>query len=153
MQLYCIQGIYIRMKPARAHTMSPVGRLTNLASVPVVDWDTIGVMGSLVCLAHCLLLPLVVGVILFEEEWLVVALTAPALFALMSGWRTHGKWVPGFFMVSGLIVLNSAAFATPENWEAGLTVLGGLLLIGAHGLNYHLRRCCLRCVDGGSYHS
>ncbi len=237
------------MKPAFSDTTRPVVRLTSLTPVPVVNWDAVGVMGSLACLAHCLLLPLAVGVlpwlILFEGEWLVVALTAPALFALISGWRTHGRWVlivspcslyilghpspqndcarrqvclrrpgqacvrhdtllrsapwlpqcryavdrlalcfvyaracaqtptkppapaairglpacarlrvafpgwrPGFFMVSGLVTLNSAAFAAPENWEAGLTVLGGLLLIGAHGLNYHFCRCCLRCADG-----
>lgn len=139
------------MKPAFSHTTLPVARLTSLAPGTVVNWDAVGVMGSLACLAHCLLLPLAVGVlpwlILFEGEWLVVALTAPALFALMSGWRTHGRWVPGFFMVSGLVALNSAAFATPENWEAGLTILGGLLLIGAHGLNYHLCRRCPRCAD------
>ena len=146
------------MKSALSPTTPTVARLTNLVRVPVINWDAVGVMGSLVCLVHCLLLPLAVVVlpwlVLFEGEWLhrglTVALVAPALLALIPGWRVHGRWLPGFFMAGGLAALNTAAFATPENWETGLTVLGGLFLIAAHGLNRYL---CRRCVDGDGCHS
>ena len=152
---------YIRMKPALSHTTPTVTRQISLAPGPAVNWSTDGVMGSLVCLVHCLLLPLAVVVlpwlVLFEEEWLhrglAVALAAPALLAFVFGWRRHGRWLPGFLMAGGLVVLNAAAFAAPEHWETGLTVLGGLFLIAAHGLNRHLCHRCLRCVDGGGCHS
>ena len=56
------------MKPELAHTTSTVARLTSLATSPAINWDAVGVMGSLICLAHCLLLPLaVVGL-----PWLVL---------------------------------------------------------------------------------
>ena len=149
------------MKPELAHTTSTVARLTSLATSPAINWDAVGVMGSLICLAHCLLLPLaVVGLpwlVLFEGEGLhrglAVALAAPALLAFVFGWRRHGRWLPGFLMAGGLVALNAAAFAAPESWESGLTVLGGLFLIAAHGLNHHLCRRCPRCVDGDGCHS
>lgn len=149
------------MKPALFPTTHTVARLTNWVPGPSVNWDAVGVIGSLVCLVHCLLLPLaVVGLpwlVLFEGEWLhrwlAVVLTAPAILAFILGWRVHGGWLPGLFMASSLAALNSAAFAAPENWETGLTVVGGLFLIAAHGLNRQLCRRCSRCVDRGGCHS
>ena len=149
------------MKSALSPTTPTVARLTNLVRVPVINWDAVGVMGSLVCLVHCLLLPLAVVVlpwlVLFEGEWLhrglTVALAATALLAFIPSWRVHGRWLPGLFMAGGLAALNSAAFAASENWETGLTVVGGLFLIAAHGLNHHLCRRCPRCVDRGGCHS
>lgn len=145
------------MKTARSHTMpTAAARLASLTPAPTVNWDAVGVMGSLVCLVHCLLLPLAVVVppwlVLLEGEWLhrglAVALAAPALLAFIPGRRVHGRRLPGFFMAGGLAALNAAAFAAPECWETALTVLGGLFLIAAHGLNRHLCRCCPRCVGG-----
>lgn len=161
MQLNCIYGHYIRMKPEFSHTPPTVARLTSLAPSPAINWDAIGVLGSFICLVHCLVLPLAVVVlpwlVLFEGEGLhrglAVALVAPALLAFIPGWRNHGRRLPGLFMAGGLIALNAAAFVAPERWETGLTVLGGLFLIAAHGLNRHLCRRCLRCVDGGGCHS
>ena len=149
------------MKPALFHTTPTVAPLTSLAPSPTVNWDAVGVMGSLVCLVHCLLFPLAVVVlpwlVLFEGKWLhqglAVALAAPALLAFVFGWRRHGRWLPGFLTAGGLVAFNAAAFAAPEHWETGLTVLGGLFLIAAHGLNRHFCRRCPRCVDGGGCHS
>ena len=98
--------------------------VARLATGPTVNWDAVGVMGSLVCLVHCLLLPLAVvalpWLVLFEGEWLhrwlAVTLAAPALLACVFGWRRHGKWLPGFLMAGGLVALNAAAFAAPEHW-------------------------------------
>ena len=148
------------MKPALFHTTPTVAPLTNLVPGPAINWDAVGVMGSLVCLVHCLLLPLAVVVlpwlVLFEGEslhrWLAVSLAAPVLLAFVFGWRRHGRWQPGFLMAGGLVALNAAAFTAPEHWETSLTVLGGLFLIAAHGLNRHLCRRCPRCVDGGGCH-
>lgn len=131
------------MKPALFSTTPTAARPTKLLPSQTVNWDAVGVVGSLVCLVHCLLLPLaVVGLpwlVLLEGEWLhrglAVALAAPAVLAFILGWQLHRKWLPGAIMAGGLAALNCAAFAAPENWETGLTVLGGVFLIAAHGLN------------------
>lgn len=152
------------MKLALFPTTPTVAQLTNLVANPTVNWDAVGVIGSLVCLVHCLLLSLAVVVlpwlVLLEGEWLhrglTVALAATALLAFIPGSRVHCRWLPGLLMAGGLVALNAATFAAPENWETGLTVLGGLFLIAAHSLNFYLcRRCrrCPRCVDGGGCHS
>ena len=161
MQLNCIYGLYIRMTPALSHTTSTVAPLISFAPSLAINWDAVGVMGSLVCLVHCLLPPLAVVVlpwlVLFEGEslhrWLAVSLAAPVLLAFVFGWRRHGRWLPGFFMAGGLATLNAAAFTAPEHWEIELTVLGGLFLIAAHVLNSQLCRRCPRCVDRGGCHS
>ncbi len=134
--------------------------VAQLAAGSAVKWDVVGAMGSLVCLIHCLLLPLAVVMLpwfaLFEGEWLhqwlAITLAVPVLLASVFGWRRHGKWLPSFFMAGGLGALNAAAFAAPEHWESGLTVLGGLFLIAAHGLNYHLCRRCRICVNERGCH-
>lgn len=143
------------MKPARSHATPLAKRLTGLVPDSAVNWDAIGVLGSFVCLVHCLVLPLAVVIlpwlVLFEGEGLhrglAVALAVPAVLAFIPGWRNHGKWLPGLFMAGGLIALNAAAFVVPEHWETGLTVVGGLFLIAAHVLNRHLCRRCPGCVE------
>lgn len=143
------------MKPASLHPLPASTRPPGLTRGLDINWDAVGVVGSLICLVHCLLLPLAVAVlpwlVLFEDAWLhqglAVALASPALLAFLSGWRRHGRWLPGFLMGGGLAALNSAAFVAPENWETWLTILGGLFLIAAHGLNRHLCRHCPRCVE------
>lgn len=149
------------MKPGLFHAAPTVARLTNVVPGLAVNWDHVGVGGSVICLVHCLLLPLaaatVPGLVLFEGQWLhrwlAIALAASALLALIPGWRIHGRWLPGLLMAGGLAAVNTAAFAAPESWETRLTVLGGLCLIAAHGINHHLRRSCPRCAEGGGCHS
>ncbi len=134
---------------------SAVPPLANAA----VNWDAVGIAGSLVCLAHCLLLPMVLAALpllaLFEEEWLhrglAVALLVPVALVLVPGWYRHGRWLPGLFMTVGLVAINTAVFTASERWETGLTLAGALSLILAHGLNLYFCRRCLRCADGGEW--
>lgn len=138
------------MKYALFRTAPTVAPPPSAAPSPSINWDAAGVIGSMVCLLHCLLLPVAMVVlpwlVLVQGEWLhrvlAVTLMAPALLAFSFGWRHHGRWLPGFLMAVGLLALNAAAFLAPEQWETALTVLGGVFLVVAHGLNRHLSRRC-----------
>lgn len=44
-------------------------------------------------------------------------------------------------------VAAETALGRPE-WDVPLTLAGGLVLLGAHGLNLHLCRTCRRCAPG-----
>lgn len=68
-------------------------------------------------------------------------------------WNGHDLWFPHFFTADGLTTLNTAAFATPEVWEAGLTMLAGLFLIAVHRLNRPLCRRYPRYINMYRCHS
>jgi hypothetical protein len=117
-------------------------------------WDAWGQVLSLLCLAHCLLLPLVLGTlpVLAGEVLrempvhlaLVVLAGALGVASFVPGFRAHGDWrVPGLG-AGGLLLLLLALVALPEGpAETGTTVAGATLLVGAHGLNRrHCRKCC-----------
>ncbi|MEL7296598.1 MAG: MerC domain-containing protein [Pseudomonadota bacterium] len=104
--------------------------------------DVYAVAGSLLCLVHCLALPALVGSLTaitpFVESELVhkllVLLLAPAtLYAIFADKNWAGRH---FFVVAaviGLSLLCAAAFIPPaEAFETPLTVVGSILLSGAH---------------------
>lgn len=108
------------------------------------------------CLAHCLALPLLmvlapwVDLGILGEKWfhlaLVVFVVPISLLAFRTGLRQHGDrgmLLPG---LSGLALVSIAAvleFAHIGSHElaAGLTSVGGILLIVAHWRNLRGRRC------------
>ncbi|MEM7762676.1 MAG: MerC domain-containing protein [Pseudomonadota bacterium] len=104
--------------------------------------DVYAVAGSLLCLAHCLALPALVGSLsaiapFVESELahkLLVLLLAPAtVYAIAGDQAWSGRH---FFVVAaviGLSLLGAAAFFPPlEAHETPLTVLGSMLLSSAH---------------------
>lgn len=108
------------------------------------------------CLVHCLALPVVMVLApwfslgIFGEQWfhlaLVVLVLPISLVAFRLGYRQHGgrgMLLPG---LSGLALVALAAvmeFAHLGSHElaAGLTSLGGVLLIVGHWRNLRARRC------------
>lgn len=101
---------------------------------------------SLVCLVHCLLLPLVAAsapflAVLAEAEWLHASFAALAVVASCTviasapGARSPRFLVPALAGISFLILgVFAEALALDETL---LTVVGGLLLASAHGLRLY----------------
>jgi len=108
------------------------------------------VSASLLCLAHCLALPLlllmlpgIVGLFFRSEAFHAVALALvlpPALAAFWLGYRRHGARRPALLGVAGMGCLIAALVpGVEEQGETALTVAGSLLLVAAHGMNWRLR--------------
>ncbi|HEX8434475.1 MerC domain-containing protein [Archangium sp.] len=113
------------------------------------ELDAWGQWLALLCMAHCMLLPLVLGMLpavlsrTLEEVPLhlgVVALAAVIGGAsFVPGFRRHRDWRVLTLGSLGLGLLVLAATALPEGpLELGGTVTGSAVLMVAHGLN---RRC------------
>jgi len=123
-------------------------------------WDRLGIAMSVVCLVHCLLLPFAVAVLPFvAAQWLqasgfhmamALVLLPIALLAVVPGLRRHGQVSVAAAMVAGLSLLSTAAFAgealLTREWEVGLTIAGGAILVLAHGANLALCRACPACT-------
>ena len=80
---------------------------------------------------------------------LAVLLVMVAALAFWPGFRAHGKKMVVVLGGVGLGLLLMTGFVleamVSHKVEIGLTVLGSILLIGAHGLNWRLSRevvCC-----------
>lgn len=109
------------------------------------DGLAVGVSG--LCLIHCLALPLMASLLPLagawaEAEWvhwLFVAIAAPV--SLWTFTRRPRSGPLAALAVAGLAFLVAGAAAFPSHgWETGLTVGGGLLLAGAHILNWQRRK-------------
>jgi carbon starvation protein CstA len=123
-------------------------------------WDRLGIAMSVVCLVHCLMLPLAIAALpLVAAQWLeantfhtamALALVPVALFAAVPGLRMHGRVSVGVAMAAGLSLLSTAAFAgerlLSQEWVTGLTVVGGTILVTAHAVNLALCRSCPACA-------
>lgn len=122
--------------------MPAVGKVSKSRSL---DMLAMGLSG--LCVAHCLLMPLVFAALpflgAFSENPLVhqvlVGVAAPvSLFALIrsGGWRRGGLAV---MALAGLGLLSVAAFYAPaEAWETPLSVTGASLLAAMHLFNARL---------------
>lgn len=123
-------------------------------------WDAWGQALSLLCLAHCLLLPLILGALPvvmarslehtpFHSGVVVLAALIGGV-SFVSGFRQHQDWrVPALGAV-GVAVLVLAQFLSEGHLETGVTVVGGTLLWVTHGLN---RRRCQACCAVELEHS
>jgi hypothetical protein len=106
-------------------------------------------------MAHCLLLPLVLGslpvVMTRSLEQPPVHLGMVVLAAILggvsflSGFRQHRDWRVLALGTGGLSVLGLAQLLPEGPPETAGMVLGGTLLVVAHGLN---RRRCQACSGG-----
>lgn len=118
--------------------------------------DFVGIGLSLLCLVHCLALPVLLAfapAILHNlpgddvtHRSLAVAVAMVGLIAFRSGYRVHRRRpVLGIF-VAGLLLISIAAILGDEvltaAGEAAVTVCGGILLISAHILNHSFCRSC-----------
>jgi hypothetical protein len=107
---------------------------------------------SALCLAHCLLLPLVtvllptvIATTMNQEVFhtlMVVCVLPISIYALTMGCKKHNKMSIGLYGGFGLIILASALFFGEsyfgEIGEKGLTTLGAIVIAFAHIKNYKL---------------
>lgn len=120
---------------------------------PMPLWDRAGIWVSALCMVHCLALPVAAILLPFaarealHEPAHIVFFAAAvplALAAFVGGWRQHGRWIPGALGALGVTLLMTA-LALPAV-ETMLSILGGLVLVGAHLLNHrHSKTCSDEC--------
>lgn len=116
-------------------------------------WDRAGVIGSLVCITHCIATPLLAATLpvlaVMEKSThigLTIMLLLIGLFAFLPGYKHHNRPHMAVLAAIGFALLVLAA-ALPETiatdtLETSFTIAGGILLISAHLTNaYYCSRC------------
>ena len=113
--------------------------------------DGVAVCLSMLCLVHCLALPVLIASLpllaasMVANErfhlWMLLAIVPTSVLALGSGFRTHRLRGPLVLGGLGVSLIASAAFGPDlmgmsRFMDTALTVVGGLMLATAHGLNY-----------------
>ncbi|MFP5344467.1 MAG: MerC domain-containing protein [Gammaproteobacteria bacterium] len=128
-------------------------------------WDNTGIYASGLCVAHCLMLPVMAAFLpWFGLEFLAQDITHQAmvllligfgLCAFIPGYRLHGKFWVATFALMGWVIAAFAAFAAGEifgeYWETLLTILGSAILITAHLKNLSFCRLCALCTGQMAY--
>lgn len=113
-------------------------------------WDRVGIGLSGICAIHCLLVPVVVSLVplwpAFEELHgythliFFLAITPTVVLSLQ---KKHESKAVTTFLLSGVVIIFLAWFFNErlgELGEAGVTLVGSLLLIWGHWLNYKSKR-------------
>ncbi len=110
-------------------------------------FDAIGIALSVLCLIHCLALPLIAtGALAWAAServhvGLTIALAVVVLAVALPGYRRHRQPVVPLLLVSGLALLVGAVVlgeGIGEQGETILTILGSLALVAGHVLNLRL---------------
>ena len=107
----------------------------------LADGTAIG--ASILCLIHCLLLPLAIAFIpavgvliaLPESVHIILFITAVPVssVAIVAGYRRHGAALPGAIAIFGLVLIGAGALAgLPLLVETSVTVAGSLALATGH---------------------
>lgn len=116
--------------------------------------DFIGFLASFLCAIHCLALPAVLSVGALGGlawlhhpllEWgLIVFAVVVASWSLLGTWFRYGGTVHPLVLAGiGFSVLAASRFAHGDA-EHYLTAIGGLLIAGAHYLNWGSKSCELK---------
>lgn len=111
--------------------------------------ETAAIGVSVVCLLHCLALPLVFAMVPALAVWItlpdefhiyMVTIALPlSLPVLIAGYRRHFHCLPLAFGLFGLGCLIGGLAANSYMIETMLTVTGALILAFAHSLNWRSR--------------
>lgn len=129
--------------------------LTSGAMARSISWvDRFAIGVSLLCLAHCLLMPILLVILpsmnasLMAGEnvhlWLVFVVIPSSLFALSMGCKQHRRrsfMLIGLFGLGFLILGACVDFIGLKHvWEQAFTVLGALFIAFAHVRNFQICR-------------
>jgi hypothetical protein len=131
--------------------------------------DYAGMAASILCLVHCLAMPLLLGSLPVVSpllglngehhalhDALLVGVTVPVLLALVPGFLAHRDAAPlllggaglGCFLVAVLIVGPGYG----QGAETVLAVLSSVLLIAAHRRNHRFCKACCQERHAGTAH-
>jgi hypothetical protein len=116
-----------------------------------VNLDKLSAGMSFLCLAHCVVLPVflstftlagieIVENLTLEVLMLLVGIIAGSL-AIKKGIRKHGIWYILILFVLGMFFMIIANLPELHKSEVVLKLLGAVLVINAHIINYRLSRC------------
>jgi len=109
-------------------------------------WDRVGIGLSGICAIHCLLVPVIVALLplwpAFEEfheytHLIFFIAISPAVYLSLR--RRHSSPKITILLLSGLGVIFIAWYLNDqlgEYGEAGITLVGSILLISGHWMNY-----------------
>lgn len=113
-------------------------------------WDRVGIGLSGICAIHCLLVPVFVSLLplwpAFEEFHgythliFFLAITPTVILSLKN---RHESRSATFFMLAGVLIIFLAWFLNEllgEYGEAGVTLVGSMMLIRGHWINYNSKR-------------
>lgn len=137
-----------------------------MRSEPRAWADRLGIWASVLCVAHCLLTPVllsfsaVLAHLLPGEESVHRSLAASVAcfgaFALLSGFRRHRRRRVLLLLFAGLSCIFGAAWfgdrLPAHGWEVAVTFLGSMSMIAAHRLNHTFCGKCA-CAQAGSVKS
>jgi hypothetical protein len=134
------------MREALPTTVSPTSDGVD-PDLPLSRVDRLGMVVSSLCLIHCLALPLIIAVLpalagtlpsdaMVHSTLILIALPVTG-YALLRGYRTHRRARPLLIGAAGMLLVAAALFVGPFLYaEQALTILGGLLVTGAHLINW-----------------
>lgn len=122
--------------------------------------DKVGAIASAACAVHCLVTGVAFGVLSVtglsflgsagaEIAFFAVAILVGS-YAIYSGHRKHGSWIPAAMFISalGILFVSHGIPSVHETlWGTITAVMGGLTLVAFHLVNSRLpRRCeCEHC--------
>lgn len=132
--------------------------MTRQTTVRQDRMERIALGASLLCLVHCLALPVAIAMLPafgnvatlpHEAHVWLLAFVAPATgTTLLSGYRSHRHPRPLAVGAAGLALIAIAALLLLETaWETPLTVAGSLMIVIAHGANWTLRHASKAAGD------
>lgn len=128
-------------------------QLSNKSITAAVLWDRFGIGVSGICAVHCLVFPGLIsilplfGTVTVVDEWvhpIFIVLLAPAVYFAIR--RSHyDKKITSLLVTGFVLVLFGWLFG--HYWlghltELIFTVIGSLILITGHWLNYRHHRTC-----------
>ncbi|MEM1271992.1 MAG: MerC domain-containing protein, partial [Bacteroidota bacterium] len=104
-------------------------------------WDRVGIGVSALCAVHCLAVPLVAVTLPFwfveaSHEWVHVVLALVLVPVTLIAMRhAHGRRSVLALLGAGMALVVSALLL-PEGAEMAVTLIGSLLLIAGHTMNW-----------------
>jgi len=115
----------------------------------IVSSDKLGMCTSILCMAHCLAIPILMfvglesSIVFLDQEWiehtLLLLTFGIGLWAFLSGLRKHKQhFIPVLFVAGFLLLLNGEGL---DNKAMGLalTVFGAFVIVYAHLQNLKWR--------------